>query len=231
MITLTQTRTENGYPLTESGLEFQEPWSDSPQSRAAAEQAPVITVTKVAGTGIQLQWSPDSGQTARSDVWLTIDVSDSATPVAYLQIDWKDGGAVQTVQCYGVRDFSRTIMHTYTADPSADISVTTYDGNDGSIESQTLALSFTRNSYYRIGQYRVERFKGKLSYNEYDARWYPDWTEFTGDSDEMDYYDYDANLNWNWGYRLWLREVDEQDRPDLVMVPSEWAEVGEGEGA
>jgi hypothetical protein len=230
-IALDLIRTESGYPLTPAGSYIRLPWDDSPEFPVSVEQAPVITVTPPTTDGVRLQWSPDTGLTNRCDVWVEIDVTSSSKGVAYMKVNWKDG-VTDTIQTFGMTTFRMVVTHSYFTNPLAlgdPILVQTYDKTDTLIESDTLAGTITLSTLWRIHQCRIERFKGSESYAHPSERWVHDWIPY--DDASLDFYDADAYTGWNWGYRLWLREVDDQDRPGLTMVPSSWVETGTGEGS
>jgi hypothetical protein len=193
-------------------------------------------VSKEAG-GNHIQWDPESGQTAREDTWFKITVTNSPTPVSYMTIQWLDGSSTVTKQCYRARNLSRIIMHTYLATPPPsyiipNLFVRTFDSSDTLIEILNSGYDPERSSYYRVNQYRIERYKGSLGYSDGKGSWFPDWTPFEyTDGYKMDFYDTVANPNWNYGYRLWLRYKDDQDEPRLHMIPSNWVETGSGEGS
>jgi hypothetical protein len=227
MIAAELIRQDSGVPLTDSQQQLQLPWTTSPDFPVAVEQAPDPTVTVVAN-GNRIQWSPDSGGTPREDVWLQVDVSESAEPVHFMLVHWQDGNH-DTVFAYNTRDFGRLLQHTYLSDPSGSIDILTYDDSHVFIEGTTVAITPNRSSNHRIHQFRIERFRGRLGYSLPGKLWIPDWVDYRGGT-QMDFIDMEGDPNWNWGYRLWLREFTDQGRPGLTMVPSNWMETGQGEG-
>lgn len=228
------TRTVSGVPLTFASRFGYGPWADSPTFPVSVEQAPVIALTPEAGSGVRLQWTPESGDTPQQSVWLTVTVSDSARPVRYLKINWQDGGAVEVIDIASLTDFVMVINHVYSSYTGTRIVASTYDASDVLIETTggSIGQSFTADfsSYYGIHQYRIERFRGRIGYSLPGELWIPDWTDFDGSSGQMDFYDTEAYPAWNWGYRLWLREFDVNERPGIVIVPSDWVQTGSGEG-
>jgi len=219
--------TKTGHPLSAAGTYLTAPWDKSASRPLAAEQADPIAVSRTGASRVNLVWSPDSGLTARADLVIRATVSEPEPVDNYLVI-WGDA-ELTTYPGYNLSDFHLTARHTFLAD-SVLITVVARRIDNSVIESDTLVPTYTRDSYWRIHQYRIEKFKGREEYNAYGDRWIADWAAFTGDSMEMDLDDYEAASGWNWGYRLWLREIDDQDRPGLTTVPSGWTQTGTGEG-
>lgn len=228
-INLTVLRTTSGWPLTPSGIFVQEPWNDSPRHPAALETAPSIAVSRVDGGTVNLVWSPDSYQADRADVRIRLQLRGSVQ-VSYFLVDWGDGGSPEVIDGMDLPNLTLQLEHLYLA-ASTLIQVSAYDAGSILVDSNSVAVSIVRSSDYLIHQYRIERFKGKVNYQIHNKRWYQDWVEYTGSAFETNVNDYDAPNGWNWGYRLWLREVDDQDRPNLIMNLSAWVETGTGEGS
>jgi hypothetical protein len=229
MIAAELIRQDPGVPLTEANQLLQLPWTTSPDFPVSVEQVPDPTVTPQAD-GNRIQWSPDSGGTAREDVWLEVQITESPQPVNFILVHWQDGNH-DTLFGMTVTTLTRRVLHAYLADPSSAIEVLSYDENGAFIEGTTVAATLTRSSNYRISQYRIERFRGRLGYTLPGALWIPDWTDFDGSSGQMDFVDAEGDSGWNWGYRIWLREFADHGRPGLTMVPSNWVETGQGEGS
>lgn len=219
-----------GIPLTPGDPSFPGPWNDSPERLMAQEAAPALTVTRIGPSQVRLQWDPDTGQAIREDVWISFEVADSPESVDHIVLDWGDGSTPEVLPGYGLPTILLRRKHTYLA-ASVGVTVSTYETDNTLIESTYEAITLARSSEQRISQYRVERYKGRPEYSEPNRRWVPDWADYTGASQEKDYNDYDADDAWNWGYRLWLRDVDDQDRADLTMIPSAWQTTGTGEGS
>jgi hypothetical protein len=228
-INLTVPKTTSGWPLTPADSFVQAPWNDSPEHPVATEPAPNIAVSRVDGGTVNLNWGIDSGRAPRADAWLKIQMRGSI-PISFYLVDWGDGGSPEAVNGLDVENLTLRLSHTFLAD-SILIQVAAYDADLNLVEADSVALSITRSSDYLIHQYRIERFKGRYNYHVYNRRWIPDWTDYTGSVYQTNFNDYDAPSRWNWGYRLWLREVDDQGRPDLIMRPSSWVDTGTGEGS
>lgn len=225
MITSRVIRSTTGVPLTDSGGYGKYPWSDSPLFPAANEQAPTPTLARPDVNTLQISWSPESGRPAQADLWVEFAV-ESPQHVTQYQIDWGDG-STDTELGYGLPAMRLQLSHSYYV-AAANVTIRSYNAL-GLIETHTLAVDVEPSSWWRVHQYRILRFKGRLGYHKPSESWYPDWREFTGAPDEMTITD-QAHLNWNWLYQLWLRDLDQQGLPDLTMQPSEWAQTGLGEG-
>jgi hypothetical protein len=227
MINVQLIKWETGYLLTDSGQRIRAPWDDSPEYPVAVEEAPPIVVTRITPSLVQLEWTAGlDGPPATADVWIDVTV-DAAQPVDHYVIDWGDFSS-DVKPGYGLKvfHFQAKKEHIF---GEAGVFVSAYDANDILIESQIFTPTWHLLAVHRVSQYRIERFKGRFQYAEQGKRWLQDWspipTTYNGDLQ------IEATDRWNWGFRLWLREVDDQGRPGLIMVPSAWAATGTGEGS
>lgn len=228
-IQLTVLKTTSGWPLTSAGDFVQAPWNDSPLHPIAAEQAPSIGVSRFDASTVELTWSPDSGQPVRAEAWVQLQLR-GTSPVHHFLVDWGDGTSSEVVPGLGIPNLTKSLHHLFLAS-STIITVDAYDANNNLVDIGFTPLSIVLSSEYNVSQYRIERFKGKVNYNAHGERWVPDWRTYTGSYYDKNIKDYEASSGWNWGYRLWLREEDDQGRPGLIMIPSEWAQTGTGEGS
>ena len=226
-IVITKSELVSGVPVTSAGTLMRAPWAGSPPVRPAVEQAPAPTITRI-GDLVRIRWSPSSGGTPRADISIHVEAH-CPTWISMYRIRWGDGSPDTLVPGLGVKDRIFDVSHTFLAD-SVLITVEAWQ-QLWLVESAILVIAPSRSANYRIHQYRVERFKGRVGYTEPGQLWVPDWQVFADDAGEMDYYDYSALPRWNWGYRLWLRTLDAQSLPDLVLVPSPWIQTGSGEGS
>jgi hypothetical protein len=170
---------------------------------------------QVDGNTVNLVWSPDSGWAPRADIKVRLQLR-GTIPVHAFTVDWGDGTPLETVPGCGLPNFTASLQHTYWAD-SVLVVVTACNDSMSPIEAGSVAVSIARSSNYLIHQFRVERFKGEVNYHSYNKRWLQDWVGYTGSAYQLNFNDTDAPSGWTWGYRLWLREVDDQGRPGLLM--------------
>lgn len=227
-ITITVERRQSGAPLTAAGARGKSPWTTTPEFPQAAEQAPDPVVTRLSGSAVNVAWSPLSGQPAQEAVNIYVEITGSPK-YNKIAIDWGDGSPVEFIPAMSFPDYSFRRSHVYQA-AASQIRVDTVNGSF-IVDTGILSFSPVLSSYWAIGQYRIERFKGSHQYGLLYKRWIPDWSPFTGAAHEMNLTDYEAPGTWNWGYRIWLRSIDDQELPDLTMVPSNWVETGTGEGS
>lgn len=226
MINLQLAKWEPGYPLTDSGQRIRAPWDDSPEYPVAVEEAPAILVTRVSPSLVNLEWWAGLEEAATGDLWIDV-TADVAEPVHHYVIDWGDF-ATDVKPGYNLKQFHFQARH-QNHHGEANVFVYAYTAADVLIESQTLAPTWHLAATYRVAQYRIERFKGRFQYAEQGKRWLQDWSPVPSTYGAT--LQIEATDRWNWGFRLWLREVDAQGRPGLIMVPSAWAATGTGEGS
>jgi len=228
-IDLTVLKTTSGWPLTPSDELIRVPWEDSPPQPAAVETASSPAVSRVDGETVNINWSPASGLGPRADAYIKLQLRGSI-PVSYFMVDWGDGGPIEAVSGLDLPNLTLRLNHTFSIDSNL-IQVVAYDRDLNPVDLGSVALSISKSSNWLIHQYRIEKFKGRFNYQLYGQRWLQDWTDYTGSVYQTNFNDYDAPSTWNWGYRIWLREVDDQVRPGYVMIPSGWVETGTGEGS
>lgn len=228
MITIETIKETSGVHLTDSGVRGHGPWNTSPEYPMAIEQAPTPIVTRTGATKVRLSWSPESGAAACAHLWLDV-LTDMATPATLYTIDWGDGTPLDTISGYALPEFHFQATHVFYAN-SVLVTIRAYAGAV-LIETETHAIAPTLSSWWKVDQYRMLCYKGRIGFTEPSRGWFPDWRAFTGDPDEMLYEDLVAVDTWNWIYQLWLRDLDDHGLPDLAMQPSILVATGTGEGS
>lgn len=226
-ITITVTKTTSGWPLHSSSI-VRQPWNDSPEYLVAVEQVPPIVLSRVNTSTVALAWLPGPAGSARADVHITTQVRGNV-PIDHLLISWGDGGT-DVVPAYGLSNLTVRSTHFFLI-ASTLITIRAYDSLNVLVDTGSESISLVLSTNYLIHQYRIEKYKGSDNYHIYNGRWLQDWVTYSGAASQTNFNDYAAPSGWNWGYRLWLREVDDQGRPGLMTLPSAWAKTGTGEGS
>lgn len=222
-ISLTALSNVSGVPVTPSnGYVTGQPWNTSPSYPAAVEQASPISLSRIDSETVELTWDADSGEAPRATVKIRLQLRGN-TSVSHFVIDWGDGTPAEVVSALGLFNLTLQLEHVYTVG-STSIQVDAYDASNVLVDAASLAVSITLSSVWAVDQYRIEKYKGAVNYHEPGKRWLQDWAEYTGVAAQLSFNDYNAVDSWSWGYRLWLRSVDDQGRPDLVIL-SPWATI------